>query len=154
MPLVSVGRFSIEVPQDWTLSTVILAGPPDSPSPDPLLLWTKPPKPFQRNLVVSAEQVGPAETPETYVSRQIEALRVAGIPRQEARQSEIVKLEGGHMGLLTEQFIVGNSGERVRQLQLVTIKDGCAYTLVATHLDGAPFEAVRDEFREMLLSFR
>jgi hypothetical protein len=39
-------------------------------------------------------------------------------------------------------------------MQLVTLKDGCAYTLIASHLDGAPFEAARAEFRNMLLSFR
>jgi hypothetical protein len=154
MPLVSVGPLSIEVPEDWTLSTVILAGPPDPPLLDSALLWTKPARPFQRNLVATMEQVNPTETPETYVNRQIEGLRAGGVPRQEGREPETVKLESGRAGLLTEQLIVGGSGERVRQMQLVTIKDGCAHTLIASHLDGAPFEAVRDEFRGILLSFK
>ena len=154
MPRVSLGPLSIEAPHGWTLSTVILAGPPEPPVLDSALLWTKPPRPFQRNLVATMEQVDPTETPQAYVNRQVEGLRAAGVPRQEAREPETVKLEGDRTGLLTEQLIVGGTGERVRQMQLVTIKDGCAYTLIATHLDGASFEAVRDEFRKILLSFR
>ncbi len=44
-------------------------------------------------------------------------------------------------------------GERVRQMQLVVIKNGVAHTTIATHLDGISFENVREEFRAMLLSF-
>jgi hypothetical protein len=154
MPLVRIGPLSIEAPQTWTLSTVILAGPFDPPAPDPALLWTKPPRPFQRNLIATLEMIGPAETPESYVGRQIKGLREAGVAREEARPSETVTLEGGRAGLLTEQVILSANGERVRQMQLVTLKDGCAYTLIASHLDGAPFEAARAEFRNMLLSFR
>ena len=106
MPLVNIGPLSIETPEGWTLSTVILAGPPEPPLLDSRLLWTKPSKPFQRNLVGTMEQVQPAETPETYVDRQIEGLRAAGVPRQEAGVRETVKLEGDRLGLLTEQLIV------------------------------------------------
>ena len=154
MPLVSIGPLSIEAPQSWMLSSVILAGPPDPPTSDPALRWTKPPRPFQRNLIATLERIGPAETPESYVNRQIKGLREAGVVREEVRPSETVALQGGYAGLLTEQVILSAEGERVRQMQLVILKDDCAYTLIASHLDGAPFEAVRAEFREMLLSFR
>jgi hypothetical protein len=38
-------------------------------------------------------------------------------------------------------------------MQLVALKDGVAYTVIASHLDGTPFEQTRGEFRTMLLSF-
>ena len=39
-------------------------------------------------------------------------------------------------------------------MQLVVFKDGVAHTTIASHLDGPSFEAVRAEFRAMLLSFQ
>jgi len=41
----------------------------------------------------------------------------------------------------------------VRQMQLVSVKGGVAHTLIASHLDGNAFQAVRATFRNMLLSF-
>jgi hypothetical protein len=153
MPRLSIGPLSIEVPDLWTLSTVILAGPVTDQQPSTGMLRTPAVRPFQRNLVASMERVGPGVTAESYVRRQIEGLRAAEVARQEAREPEKVKLSGGLEGLITEQVILGAGGERVRQMQLVSIKDGVAYTLITSHLDGTPFEAVRQEFREMLLSF-
>jgi hypothetical protein len=144
--------FSLETTADWSLSTIILAGPPDKEPPAKGMLTTKVVKPFQRNLVATMEHVAPGETAESYVDRQIEGLRQAGVIRQEAGQPEKVPLAGGVEGLVTEQVILGGSGERIRQMQLVTIKDGIAHTIIVSHLDGAPFEAARSEFRKMLLS--
>ena len=152
MPRVKFGTFSLEAPDDWTLNSVILAGPVDD-SPQQGMLTTKAVQPFQRNLITTLEQVGPNETLEGYVQRQIDGLREAGVPRQEGRPPEKVNLEGGQEGLLTEQIIQGPDGERVRQMQLVVIKKGAAHTTIASHLDGASFERVREEFRKMLLSF-
>ena len=154
MTRVPVGPLSIDAPQGWTLSTVILSGPPDPPVMDSPLLWAKQSKPFQRNLVATIEQVETTETAETYVNRQIAGLNAAGVRRLEARGPETVELAGGRTGLLTEQIVIGANGERVRQMQIVAIKDGCAYTLITSHLDGPPFEAARAEFRSILLSFR
>ncbi len=39
-------------------------------------------------------------------------------------------------------------------MQLVAIKNGLAHTLIASHLDGHPFEQMRGQFREILLSFK
>jgi hypothetical protein len=55
--------------------------------------------------------------------------------------------------LITEQIILGATGERVRQMQLVCIKEGVAHTVITSHLDGPPFENARKEFRAMLDSF-
>jgi hypothetical protein len=153
MPRVSIGPFSIEVPVDWTLSTVILAGPVTDEQPSTGMLRAKTNKPFQQNLVAAMEQVAAGETVESYVRRQVEGLRAAEVPRQEVREPERIKLQGGFEGLITEQVILGPGGERVRQMQLVSIKGGVAYTLITSHVDGEPFERVRDEFRQMLLSF-
>lgn len=152
MPRVKFGPFSIEAPRDWTLNSVILAGPVDD-QPGQGMLTTKAVQPFQRNLITTLEQVDPKETLEGYVNKQIEGLKEAGVGRKEAKAPERVKLEGGVDGLITEQIITGAGGERVRQMQLVAIKEGVAYTCIASHLDGASFEKVREEFRQMLTSF-
>lgn len=152
MPRVKFGTFSIEAPNNWTLNSVILAGPVDD-APGAGMLTTKAVQPFQRNLITTLEQVGPKETVETYVKRQIDGLKEAGVPRQEGKKPEKLTLPGGQVGLLTEQIIQGAGGERVRQMQLVVIKNSVAHTTIASHLDGASFERARDEFRTMLLSF-
>lgn len=152
MTRVTFGTFSLDAPKAWTLSSIILAGPVDD-TPGQGMLTTKAVQPFQRNLITTLEQVSPQETPEKYVDRQVQGLKEAGVPREQIGSNERVEITGGHPALLTEQVIVGAGGERVRQMQLVVIKDGIAYTVIASHLDGASFERVRGEFRSMLLSF-
>jgi hypothetical protein len=153
MPRVTFGSFALDAPADWTLSTVILAGPPDENQASAGLMSAKGARPFQQNLVATMEQIGASETPESYVKKQLDGLRKAGVSRQEAAPPEKVKLKSGGEGLLTEQVVIGPGGERVRQLQLVSIKHGVAHTLIASHLDGASYLAVRQAFRDMLLSF-
>jgi hypothetical protein len=153
MPQVTFGTFSLAVETGWTLSTIILSGPQDDQEFNAGLLAPKVARQFRRNVVATMEQVEPQETPESYVKRQIDGLAQAGVIRQEVRDPEEVQLQGGLAGLLCEHIIVGASGERVRQLQLIAIKQGIAHTIIASHLDGAPFEAARQELRDMLLSF-
>ena len=153
MPHVTFGTFSLAPPQDWTLSTVILAGPPDEGQIAGGVLTTKRVRPFQRNLIVTMERVAAGETPESYRKRQTNGLIDAGVSWQKVGKPEDLKLQGRLPGLLAEQIMPGPGGERVRQMQLICIKDGLAYTIIASHLDGAPFESAREEFRGMLLSF-
>lgn len=153
MPRVTFGSFSLDAPADWTLSTLIMAGPVDAAPPAQGLLAAKAPRPFQQNLVCTMEQVDAKETPDSYVKKQLEGLRKAGVSRQDAAPPESVKLKSGADGLLTEQVVVGPGGERVRQMQLVSVRGGVAHTLIASHLDGAAFMAVRATFKTMLLSF-
>lgn len=153
MPRVTFGSFALDAPNEWTLSTVILAGPVDESPAASGLMTAKGARPFQQNLVATMEQVENKETPESYVKKQLDGLRKAGVSRQEAAPPERVKLKSGGEGLLTEQIVVGPGGERVRQLQLVAIKDHVAHTLIASHLDGVAFAGVKNAFREMLLSF-
>ncbi len=152
MPRVSFGSFSLDAPATWSLSTVILAGPMDEEGGGGMLT-TKSVRPFQQNIIATMEQVDAKETPESYVKKQLEGLRRAGVSRQETAPPEKVALSGGHEGLLTEQVVIGPTGERVRQLQLVSIKNRVAHTLIASHLDGAPYERSQKHFREVLLSF-
>ena len=154
MPRVNFGSFSLDAPSSWSLSTVILSGPVVTDTMSAGMPTTKAVKPFQQNIIATMEQVGKKETPESYVKRQIEGLRKAGVQRKETAPPEKVTLDTGVQGLLTEQSVVGPGGERVRQLQLVSIKDGVAHTLIASHLDGAPFEAAKASFRQMLTSFK
>ncbi len=152
MPKVKFGTFTLEAPPNWTLNSVILAGPVDEAPPGAGMLTTKAVQPFQRNVITTLEQVGPGETAEGYVAAQQRGLDAENVGRKETRPPEKVKV-GGLDGLLTEQTISGMGGERVRQMQLVVIKNGVAHTTIATHLDGISFENVREEFRAMLLSF-
>lgn len=153
MPRISLANaFSIDAPGDWTLSTLILSGPVEEAKSSGMLT-TKAVRPFQQNLIATMEQVDQKETPKSYVDKQLEGLRKAGVQRQQGAPPEDVKLADGSSGLLTEQIVVGPGGERVRQLQLVSIKRGVAFTLIASQLDGAPYEKSKKGFREMLLSF-
>src|SRR5438105_4806566 len=122
MPRVNLGSFSLEAGEDLSLSTVILAGPLDDTGGGQGLLSTKGVRPFQRNLVATMEEVDAGTTPESYVKRQIDGLRQAGVTRQEMAKPERVKLSSGFEGLVTEQVIIGGTGERVRQMQLVCMK--------------------------------
>jgi hypothetical protein len=151
MPRVPLGPFSIEAPNDWSLTTVILAGPIEENPGAAGMLTTKAVRPFQQNIVVTMEQVEASETAESYVKRQIEGLKKAQVQRRETSAPETVKLKTGS-GLLTEQSVSGPGGESVRQLQLVHIKEGVAYTLIATHLDGQPYDRAKARFRAALLS--
>lgn len=151
MARVTFGTFSLEAPPGWSLSSVILAGPIDE-SPPMGLLSTNVVRPFQRNLITTLEVVATTETPESYVQRQVRGLKQAGVQRYEAARPETVELQDGLTGLLTEQIIVSHEGERVRQMQLVVIIDRTAHTVIASHLDGAPFESARTEFRQLLTS--
>jgi len=154
MPQINVGPISVDLQSGWTLSTVIFAGPQDDQQPDPSLLTPNPVRPFQRNLVVTCEAVPASVTADSYVKRQSDGLRKVGVAHGYARPPERVDLSGDREGVITEAVVVGPSGERVRQMQLVCVADGIAYTLITSHLDGAPFENNRAEFRAVLLSFK
>lgn len=150
---VTFGTFSLDVSPDWTLSTVVLAGPVDDVGASSAMPTTKAVPPFQRNLVSMMERVDDKTTLESYLKLQIEGLKQAGFPRKEAAPAEKVTVSGGHPALITEQIINGQAGERVRQMQLICIKSGIAHLIIASHLDGLPFESVRKSYREMLMSF-
>jgi hypothetical protein len=153
VPRIAFGPVSLEVEPGWALSTLILAGPTmDEPEDEESVAFAEP-KRFRLNLVATMETVDEAVTPGVYVGRQIEGLRKAQVKRQESAPPETVKLADGREGLLTEQVILGPDDAAVRQLQLVTIKDRIAYTLIASALDGPSYDRVRDGFRHMLLSF-
>jgi hypothetical protein len=145
-PQVKIGPFSLNVQEGWTLTTVIIAGPSEDD------IGEAGERPFQRNLVATMESVHPEETPEQYVERQLAGLWKAGV-EQYLDEREQVTLKGDLKGLLHESVIIGTGGERVRQMQLVCIKESVAYTLIASDLDGERFNAARQQFREMLLSF-
>jgi len=153
MPRLNFGTFSVEAPGDWSLSTVIVSGPPVSDPTSKGMPTTKAVRPFQQNLILTVEQVAPGETAEAYVQKQIEGLRKANVPRKETAKPEKVALKGGHEGLLTESSVTGPAGERVRQLQLVVVRNGVAHTLIASNLDGLPYDQGRELFKKMLLSF-
>jgi hypothetical protein len=134
---------------------VVMAGPPQREDLEEDLgsLQTRTVGPFRQNIVITAEEVHLGETPESYVARQIEGLRQSNVSRVEVARPQSIQLGNGLQGLVTEQVILSPSGERIRQMQLVSIQNDIAYTLIGSHLDGAPFERTRDQFRQILLSF-
>lgn len=152
MPKVKFGSFSLEIPAEWTLSTIILAGPLSEEIPSDPRMPTRTSRPFQSNIVLTLEKVAEDTTPKIYVDKQISGLIQAGVSREEVAFEE-VKLVSNIDGILTEQIIEGGGGEEVCQLQLVVITGGIAYTVIASQLVGEPFEKMRDRFREILLSF-
>ncbi|MBI4820178.1 MAG: hypothetical protein HY791_28135 [Deltaproteobacteria bacterium] len=153
MARVNLGTFSIDAPDVWTLSTIILAGPVEEPNDKLKLKTAKPQKPFQQNIIVTMEQVGKDETPESYVRRQVQGLLEAKVIRKETATPETLDLGKGQKGLLTEQSVTGPGGEQVRQLQLVSIRNGVAFTLIASNLDGPAYDRSKDSFRKILASF-
>ena len=146
------GSFDLNLPTGYTLSSVILAGPPDVPDQELNPMLAQKVKPFQRNIVATMERVGPEETPSSYLAKQIEGLRKAQVPRQEFKVESV--LLNAVEGIITDQAITGPSGEVVRQLQLICIKNGVAHTLIASHVYGAAFDRVRAEFEQILKSFQ
>ena len=142
--------FSLDVPEGWTLSNVIFAGPSRDPAS---AAEDRSARPFQRNVIVTLEQVLSEETPYDYFERQEKGLREAGVESGLVGLPEEVEFERGRKGLLLERVVVSHEGERVRQVQLMTIKDNVAFTLIASHLDGEPFDDARQEFRKILESF-
>src|SRR5262245_8952547 len=152
MPRTTFGPISLSLPANWPLSIVILAGPPNPPQAESRLP-IKAPRPFQRNVIATMERVPSTETPYSYIQRQIKGLREAGVEWEGERPPESVKLENVVDGAITEQVITSADGDRVRQMQLVCIKENVAHTIIASQLDGPPFESVREEFRSILLSF-
>src|SRR5262245_46828438 len=124
MERVTFGAFSLDVPSDWTMTTVILAGPVEACPPDVYLLLSSDQVHFQRNLVITLEQVNDTVTLGSYVQRQREGLLKAGVSFYQKAPPEPVKLDSGFDGLLTEQAIQGTTGVLVCQMQLVCIKNG------------------------------
>jgi hypothetical protein len=153
MSRINIGSFSIDTPSEWSLTTLILSGPVVEDKMSKGMLTTKQSRPFQQNIIATMEPVSSGETAQSYVMRQLDGLRNAGVQRNETAKPETLKLENGQDGYLTEQSVVGPSGERVRQLQLVSIKDGVAHTIIASNLDGDAYAKSKAEFRKMLISF-
>jgi hypothetical protein len=153
MPRVQLGPFSVEVPLNWTMSSVILTGPVGTVDTDVRMLGADAQQPFKQNLIATMEQVGSDETARSYVERQIEGLRNAQVDRRELVAPTEVSLRTGATGILLEQMIGASDGEYVGQMQLVTIKDRVAYTLIASHLYGPLYDQAREHFRLLLLSF-
>ena len=149
MPKASFGTFSLEAPAGWTLSSVILMGPVENPPGGSGTADL--PKPARRNLIVTMERVGESDTAEGYLRRRLGGEEGGAGPRLSGVES--LSLAGGREAKLVEQVVLSPDGDRVRQLQMVFIKDGIAHTATASHADGVAFEGVRAEFRQLLLSF-
>src|SRR4051794_23719124 len=120
---------SLEVPSGWSLATLILAGPEEEPVEEPdtdsQVLTAKPSQPYKSNIVVAMERIS-GETAESYLRKQQEGLLRAAVSRRDAAAPEKVTLSDGRDGLLQEQVLTGLEGVWVRQLQLMTFKDGVA----------------------------
>lgn len=153
MPRINFGSFSLDAPSSWSLTTIILQGPAVEDDMSKGMLTAKKSKPFNQNLIATMEPVSDSETAESYVKRQTEGLIQAGVQRTETAKPETVKLSSGLEGLITERSVIGPGGERVRQLQLVTIKNGVAHTLIASNIDGLTYDKHKAQFKEMLSSF-
>jgi len=143
--------FSIDMPDGWTLSTLIFAGPVDEKTDD-ALVGIGSAKPFQKNLVITLEAIAADVTLEDYLKRQRDGLIKAEVDWQPDQEPETVQLADGSVAILSEHTMMGQGGALIRQIQLMRFKSGVAYTFIASDLEGYPFDLARDDFRKILLS--
>lgn len=148
MPRVTFGPYSVEVPSQWTLSSVILSGPPDLPQGNE---GEDDGPSFQRNFITTMEALDDDTTVQEYVLKQRQGLIAADV-KWRLIVEEAVEVNGLE-GNLSEQLLLGMDEVMVQQMQLAVVKERVAFTSIVSHLAGLPFESCRDEFREMLLSF-
>lgn len=154
MPRVHYGSISVDVSPDWSLSTVVLLGPVLQTTDTPLLIQSQAQQAFQHNIVATVEKIGADETLINYVQRQLQGFRQAGVNRQELVAPEDVRLSNSCDGMLWEHMVSGPTGQLVGQIQLVSIKDGFAYTVIASCLYGPSYKKERENLRQILLSFQ
>ena len=146
MAHISVGSFNITTPAGWQVASLILVGPPDMAHPSSPGQQGM----FQQNVVVVTEPVEDNETVEAYVKKQTEKLKEQNALHRPPGPLEKVTLAGGRTGVLFEHVVLGPGGEKVRQMQLVSLSGGFAHALIASHMDGLPFESQRESFRGIL----
>ena len=138
----SVGGFSLPLPGDWQIASLILVGPSEAQEggqPE-----------FQQNIVVVSEGVPNEETAEAYVKKQTDKLKEQKALFASPGQLEKIKLPGGKDAVLFEHVVLGPGGERVRQMQVVSVSNGRMHALIASHLDGPRFAAHRGGLRAIL----
>lgn len=146
---IDLGSFSLQAPPSWQIASLIVVGPPDAVAQGPGQQGQ-----FQQNLVVVSEMVEEGETLPSYVQKQTAKLQQQGALHRPPGPLEKVTLADGREGLMFEHVVLGPSGEKVRQMQLIALKDGLLHALICSHLDGLPFESQRDAFRTMLKSVK
>ena len=140
---VAVGGFSLPLPSEWQIASIILVGPAENEGGQ---------QAFQQNIVVVSEPVEEEETAESYVQKQTAKLKEQKALFASPGQLEKVTLGGGRPGVLFEHVVLGPGGERVRQMQVVSLHQKRMHALIASHLDGPRFAAQRQNLRQMLTS--
>ncbi|HJL40878.1 MAG TPA: hypothetical protein RMG48_06205 [Myxococcales bacterium LLY-WYZ-16_1] len=146
MPRSQFGPFSLDLPGGYGLSNVFVN------APDPSGTGATG-SAFAPNVVVSTESVPENTTPRAVWDAQRQLLQQAGVPSSAFDEPREVTLQDGTGALLGEQVVTSPAQDRIRQLQLCVVRDGISHLVVASHLDGAPFDRRRDEFTRVLLSF-
>lgn len=137
----TVGGFSLPLPGDWQIASIILVGPPESQEGQ---------QEFQQNIVVVSEEVSGEETATSYVQKQTAKLKEQKALFASPGQLEAIKLPGGKDAVLFEHVVLGPGGERVRQMQVVCVAGQRMHALIASHLDGPRFAAHRAGLRSIL----
>lgn len=138
----TVGGFSLPLPGDWQIASIILVGPTEAQQ------GAQPE--FQQNIVVVSEEVGEDETAEGYVQKQTAKLKEQKALFASPGQLEKIKLPGGRDAVLFEHVVLGPGGERVRQMQVVSVHGARMHALIASHLDGPRFAAHRAGLKAIL----
>jgi hypothetical protein len=143
-----IGSFSLPTPMDWQIASIILVGPPDAAAD------AAAGQAFQQNIVVVSEPVTPEETAESYVQKQTAKLKEQKALYAAPGQLEKVALGGGRTAVLFEHVVLGPNGERVRQMQVVSLHDNRMHALIASHLDGPRFAAHRAALKQILTAVK
>jgi hypothetical protein len=134
---------------DWQIASIILVGPPDAAAEAAPAGQN-----FQQNVVVVSEPVPEEETAESYVQKQTAKLKEQKALFAAPGQLEKVSLGSNRAAVLFEHVVLGPNGERVRQMQVVSLHAGRMHALIASHLDGPRFAAHRSALRQMLVGVK
>ncbi|RYF05578.1 MAG: DUF1795 domain-containing protein, partial [Deltaproteobacteria bacterium] len=132
-------------PMDWQIASIIMVGPPDEAAGQ-----VPGAQNFQQNIVVVSERIPEEETAETYVQKQTAKLKEQKALYAAPGQLEKISVAGSRPAVLFEHVVLGPNGERVRQMQVVSLHAGRMHALIASHLDGPRFAAHRNNLRKIL----
>lgn len=138
--------FQLNVSDSWQIASFIMIGPADGAEAGG--------QQFQQNLVVVSEPVEASETAESYVQKQTAKLKEQKALYAAPGQLEKVTLANQRPAVVFEHVVLGPNGERVRQLQLISVANKRIHAMIASHLDGPRFSAQRAALRQLLTSVK
>jgi hypothetical protein len=140
---------SIALPEGWRgVSFSFIAPPADN---EKLAMPTMAaPVAFRESVTVAIEPVPKGTTPRQYHEAQLEQLKHHA--KDVAVVSKTEKTHNNAPAIVVELQIGGLRGERLRQIQLITIANGEAVAAMATTIDGGTYPIAKKRLLAVLES--